>query len=98
MIHMEDYLKFNDIAKIYDDLASDIIKDIMKIPVDTVIQYNGEMLDRLAYDFYRDESLWWVIAYRNEILDPFNITVSEIAIPNKQDLITVLGKYQNDTN
>jgi hypothetical protein len=29
------------------------------------------MLDKVAYKFYGDESLWWVIAIFNNIVDPF---------------------------
>lgn len=41
-------------------------------------------LDRIAYRYYGDESLWWVIAYANGIFDPeFDVTVgTKVTIPN----------------
>jgi hypothetical protein len=40
--------------------------------------------DRIALRYYGDESLWWVIAYANGILDPeFDIAIgSKITIPS----------------
>jgi hypothetical protein len=29
------------------------------------------MLDKVAYKYYGDESLWWVVAIFNNIVDPF---------------------------
>jgi len=32
---------------------------------------SGDMLDMIAYMYYRDESLWYIIADVNEIMDVF---------------------------
>ncbi len=47
-------------------ILSDIPKDITDIYVSTE---TGDRLDTLAFDFYRDASLWWIIASANKIHD-----------------------------
>lgn len=47
-------------------VLSDIPKDITDVYVSTE---TGDRLDTLAFDFYRDSSLWWIIAAANKIHD-----------------------------
>ncbi len=47
-------------------ILSDIPKDITDIYVSTE---TGDRLDTLAFDFYRDASLWWIITSANKIHD-----------------------------
>lgn len=47
-------------------------------------------LDKIAYRYYRNPTLWWVIAYANDILDPFQLERGELLrIPAKS---SVYGK------
>lgn len=50
------------------------------------IQNNASiLLDQIAYKYYGDENLWWVIAIFNDIVDPFN------DLNNKKELIIPLN-------
>ena len=42
-------------------------------------------LDLIAHQYYGNPTLWWVIAYRNNIYDPFNVpSETNLAIPSKE--------------
>ncbi len=63
-----------------------------------VITTAEDRLDLLAFDFYQDSSLWWVIASANalpgdSIYPPVGI---QLRIPT--DIRTVLGSYNNANN
>jgi hypothetical protein len=63
-----------------------------------VITTAGDRLDLLAFDFYQDTSLWWVIASANalpgdSIFVPIGI---QLRIPT--DLQTVLNEYNLQNN
>lgn len=50
----------------------------------------GERLDLLAYRYYSDSALWWVIADANDIKNPLRIEVGKrLRIPSKS---TVYGR------
>lgn len=48
----------------------------------------GDRLDLIAFDKYKKSSLWWVIAYVNNIVDPiFDLKPGKkILIPNVSEL------------
>lgn len=47
-----------------------IYPDIPKSDNDTyIVTQTGDRLDSLAYQFYKDSSLWWIIATANNIHD-----------------------------
>lgn len=70
-------------------------------PTDTdyyVVTTIGDRLDLLAYDFYQDSSLWWVIASANalpgdSIYPPIGI---QLRIPI--NIQAILASYQNVNN
>lgn len=44
-------------------------------------------LDLIAYRYYKNPTLWWVIAYFNNILDPFEIPAGMVLkIPSKESI------------
>jgi len=94
MVLMEDYLKYNNAAKIYDELDSPFVKQLRELNIQKSIPYAGEHLDEIAFNEYGDESLWWVIAIYNKILNPFNIQKDIIEIPDKMELITLITEYK----
>lgn len=50
----------------------------------------GNTLWKLAFDYYGDSKLWWVIADVNEILNPFVLEVgTDILIPDYEVIKTV---------
>lgn len=50
----------------------------------------GERLDSLAYHYYADPALWWVIADANDIKNPLRVEVGKrLRIPSKS---TVYGR------
>jgi len=48
-----------------------------------VVTVEGDRLDLLAYTYYQDASLWWVVLWANNIIDPF-------ARPYAGDLINIV--------
>lgn len=73
--------------------ATTIVPTIPVSAADTFIKTTSpERLDKLAYTFYEDTTLWWVIAAANGIgkgtfIIPAN---TNIRIPAKQDVIDIL--------
>jgi len=68
----------------------DII-DIPKTPSDTIHTVTSSevcRLDLIAYKYYNNALLWWVIAQANNIKDPFNDVVlgMQLRIPNMNTL------------
>jgi hypothetical protein len=63
-----------------------------------VITTAGDRLDLLAFDFYQDSSLWWVIASANALPgDSIFVPVGiQLRIPT--DLQTVLNEYNLQNN
>lgn len=43
-----------------------------------VPQSDENRLDLVAYRYYNDASLWWVIAIANKIIDPFVVSVGQV--------------------
>lgn len=59
--------KLSDGRRVY---RSKIYKNIPKSDKDIyIVTQTGDRLDTLAYDFYGDSSLWWIIATANNIHD-----------------------------
>lgn len=59
--------KLSDGRRVY---TSRIYKNIPKSDKDIyIVTQTGDRLDTLAYDFYGDSSLWWIIATANNIHD-----------------------------
>ena len=58
-----------------------------------VASETGDRLDTLAYQYYNDASLWWIIAAENNIHDaPFGLTDGTILrIP--QNYIEILSQF-----
>lgn len=58
-----------------------------------VASETGDRLDTLAYQYYNDASLWWIIATANNIHDaPFGLTDGTILrIP--QNYIEILSQF-----
>lgn len=51
-----------------------------------------DRLDLLAYKYYGNALLWWVIALANDIYDPFDVPVGSILrIPDKSSLYGLGG-------
>lgn len=44
-------------------------------------------LDLIAYQYYKNPTLWWVIAYFNNIIDPFEVPAGTVLkIPSKESV------------
>ena len=52
-------------------------------------------LDKLSFEQYGDEKLWWVIALVNGIIDPFNddLVDQELEVP---DLLDIFDFYREN--
>lgn len=69
-------------------------------PTDTdyyVITTAGDRLDLLAYDFYQDASLWWIIASANALPGDSIYPPAGIQLRIPTDIQRVLSSY-NITN
>ena len=73
-----------------------IYPDIPATSDDTyVITTVGDRYDTLAHQFYRDASLWWIIASANPESNADSLTISpgtQIRIPANQQ--SVISKYE----
>ena len=53
----------------------------------------GDRLDTIAYQFYGDQSLWWIVATANNIHDPsFSVTDGTI-LRLPKDYISLINKF-----
>jgi len=50
---------------------------------DLIIEPPRKRLDSIAYDYYRDSELWWIIAKANNIID------GSFTVPNDLDTIRI---------
>lgn len=51
----------------------------------------GEYLWDLAYKFYGDSKLWWIIADTNDIYNPFELEIGvELVIPDFETINAIL--------
>ncbi len=79
---------------IYDSVVqySTMYPEDMAVKTDNYTSYivkrsDCNRLDLIAHRFYGDASLFWVIAYYNNIMNPFNIPVGmELKIPDRSAL------------
>lgn len=84
---IEKYLFYHETTGVYDDLTSEVIGDIRKLPLEGVIRRSSnDLLDLLSQRIYGEERLWFVLAYYNDIIDPLDFTVSNIEYPSKTDV------------
>jgi hypothetical protein len=53
----------------------------------------GDRLDTIAYQFYGDQSLWWIVATANNIHDPsFSVTDGTI-LRLPKDYISLINQF-----
>jgi len=58
----------------------------------TVRMGDAGRLDLVAYDYYNDPSLWWVIADFNNIVNQFDLKVGDmLRIPAKKRVMAALS-------
>ena len=58
-----------------------IITDVSDEYISTYRLAEGETLHDVAYELYKDTSLWWVLAILNKIVDPiFDLPLEEISL------------------
>ncbi len=84
-------IKYRDITDqvLYRATRPNLVFDIKSSDVFHVVA-EGERLDLLAYRYYADPALWWVIADANDIKNPLRIEVgNRLRIPSKS---TVYGR------
>lgn len=63
---------------------------------DEYVWKNNDRLDKVAYKFYNDEKLWWVIAWFNHVPDEALITSGRVVlIPRNPEYIFSLFSVEN---
>jgi len=77
---------------ILDFLENKFVEKLRKIKKYKIV--NAQNLDYLAKKEYGDVSLWWIIALYNNIIDPFNIELSEIKIPDANEIETIIFDFE----
>jgi len=68
--------------------------------IDTIdhLWKSGERLDKLAYLYYKNESLWWVISWFNNIPDESELEPGRpIFIPQNPEIVISLFQKTNRT-
>ena len=71
------------------------------MPTDTdyyIITTVNDRLDLLAYDFYQDSTLWWVIASANALPGDSMYPPVGIQLRIPVDLQTILNSYNSSNN
>jgi hypothetical protein len=63
-----------------------------------VITTIGDRLDLIAYDFYQDSSLWWIIASANALPGDSIYTPIGIQLRIPTDIQTILNTYNLQNN
>jgi len=93
MLYTDFFLTY---SECYDNLSNDSqINKIKKLPLKGTIE-TIEDLDKIAYDYFGDETLWFVIAIYNNIISPFfNNENRTLKIP---DIDNIEGMAYRDTN
>lgn len=70
-------------------------------PTDTdyyVITTAGDRLDLMAYDFYQDSSLWWIIASANALPGDSIYPPSGVQLRIPVDIQSILSTYNLENN
>lgn len=63
-----------------------------------IISKDGDRLDLLAYRFYKDSTLWWIIAEANGLVGSFYIQPgTRLRIPQNVQDVTTLSELTNST-
>lgn len=92
----------NNVFKRYDGKRVYKTTRYPKIPVGFndvyIVASESDFLDSLAYKFYNDSTLWWVIAQANGIKATLKApTGQQIRIPKDLDVILLNFKRENNT-
>jgi hypothetical protein len=92
----------NNVFKRYDGKRVYRTTRYPKIPVAIndiyIVASETDFLDTLAYKFYNDSTLWWVIAQANNIKATLKApTGQQIRIPQNLDVILLNFKRENNT-
>jgi|SRR3990167_10320782 len=77
--------------------SSTLYPEISKLDIDTYITANRETrLDLLAYQYYNDPELYWIIAITNNIQGTLFIEPgTQICIPNRTRIGEIISKLEN---
>ena len=68
MLYTDFFLTYSDC---YDNLSDNSqIYKIKELPLKETIETTDD-LDKISYDYYSDETLWFIIAIYNDIVNPF---------------------------
>jgi hypothetical protein len=78
---------------ILDFLENNFVNDLKKIK-NFVEDNNSKNLDFLAKKYYNNVGWWWVIALYNDIVDPFNVDLDIIKIPDFFEVENLYTDYK----
>jgi hypothetical protein len=67
--------KGNEMTELYESPEIEVLKNDS---YHVVTSGEENKLDLIAYNYYNNEDLWWVIAEANDITDPFNVPASTV--------------------
>lgn len=59
-----------------------------------VVTQEGDRLDSIAYQFYRDSSLWWIIAASNNIHDAPIALEDGTILRLPMDYLSIINKFR----
>ena len=94
---------FNEYPEIGIDFVSDdkLFLAIQDLEAGTVIPINNNQrgrLDLISYEQYGITELWWILAIRNKIINPFNWENVYLDIPLQSDINQLLLDRKIDKN
>ena len=90
-IKMSNFFEFN--TNEFDDTNSKLLEELKKLKAMKYILYS-EPLDLISYKEYMNEQLWFVIAYYNDIIDPFTFEPTKsIGIPDLFQVKAILDEF-----
>jgi len=80
---------------IYDTLSSKcrgFFIEVKQLPMVGEVSFD-KPLDAIAYDLYKDENLYYILAIYNDIIDPLDINNTYIKYPSKEDIMVLINKW-----
>jgi hypothetical protein len=87
-------LEYIPINNDYDTLKRFIDKEFYKLPSTAYTVKHDDRIDNLSYQFYKDPDYWWVLMMYNKLIDPFELGVETLSIPQASKLFLYLTRQR----
>lgn len=78
----------------YDVLKKFINKEFYKLPFIEHTVKHDDRIDNITFKYYGDPDYWWAVMLFNKLIDPFELGVSILKIPNPSKLFLYLTRQK----